>query len=145
MSSRGQTCLTCDATCCRLDIEYHRPKGLRKFNVMSHSRKDLLDMGITEVIPVLKELAGCKCLTKDGLCSRQHDHKPKLCRSFWCGGKLWKPKQNHEHEHPTEIIYWDWDLKGKDYVEGGNTAWEWCPTCNKYVRYWCNLEVNNGT
>ncbi len=58
---------------------------------MTYSHKALLSYGMVEVIsPDIGER--CGSLTQENKCSLQH-HKPKFCRSYWCHGKLWKPKE----------------------------------------------------
>ena len=106
MAKKGQTCSTCDATCCRLSISYEWPKDSFKgeetfitktgrktrWKFLDHTQAELKAYGFKDFAPQLKYRIPCHLMTAEGLCSRHKNHKPKLCRSFYCGGRLWSPK-----------------------------------------------------
>lgn len=105
MPAKGQTCLTCAATCCHGVVGYQYTEEAlanakaeiergeaewSKRSPLSYSHKELLSFGMVEIS--LPDKGGnCPRLTEDGKCSRQH-HKPRLCRTYWCHGRLWKPR-----------------------------------------------------
>ena len=71
--------------------------------------------------------APCYYLTGESLCSDQAN-KNKLCRSWWCHGKLWRPKG-----------YWV-GLEDMDHSEHGisisvedNYRWYYCEDCRIYL------------
>ena len=106
-----RTCLSCNAICCHKIVGYRytpeakaehelsakisASKGesyYSKKGLMAWSHRELLGYGIVEIaLPDKGEK--CKHLTIENKCAIQH-HKPKLCRSYWCHGRLWKPKLN---------------------------------------------------
>ena len=101
---KGQTCLTCNATCCRGIIGYkYTPEAEEKVTAlvnsgkmdwsksspMTYSHQELMRWGLVELR--LPESKPCKSLTADMKCAKEH-HKPRLCRTYWCHGKYWTPK-----------------------------------------------------
>ena len=104
MPAKGQSCLTCNGVCCHRIVGYkYTPDGLAKQtarvargetewskrDVMTYSHKELLNFGMIEIkLPYQKK--GCRHLTEDGKCGVEH-HKPRLCRTYWCHGRLWEP------------------------------------------------------
>ena len=111
MPFKGQTCQTCDGNCCHCIISYkYTPEAEKevialvesgkttwsKKSPMTYSHQELLNWGMVKII---SPDTGQRCafLNKEGKCSRQH-HKPRLCRSYWCHGKLWKPKDGSNQE-----------------------------------------------
>ena len=95
MPAKGQSCKTCNGACCKMLIGFCTPKDcpdLTKQEYQSLSFSELKDFEYELIIePEIKEV--CKRLTKDGKCSVHGKMKPRLCKSFWCHGKLWKPKE----------------------------------------------------
>lgn len=113
MPAKGQTCQTCNAICCHRIIAYgYTPearkrhelaakiaatKGERYYStkgIMIYSHRELLSFGMVEIrYPDVGKR--CPSLSEESKCLKEH-HKPRLCRSYWCHGKLWKPKEiNH--------------------------------------------------
>ena len=92
MPAKGQTCLTCSAPCCHKIVGYKYPAGAEKLPkpVERYSRKELLSLGMIELALPYQE-KGCRHLAEDAKCGIEH-HKPRLCRTYWCHGRLWKPK-----------------------------------------------------
>ena len=106
MTTKGRTCLTCSAPCCHRIVGYkYTTEALNKHtadvesgktswskrDVHTYSHKELLGFGMIEIALPYQEI-GCRRLTEDGLCGLEH-HKPRLCRTYWCHGRLWKPKR----------------------------------------------------
>lgn len=96
MAKKGQTCLTCDATCCRLTLSYSYPPMTSDVEYFSWtvSIRTARRMGFREFVPEEKDRHVCTALDENGQCSLQlkGEEKPILCRSYWCGGKWWSPK-----------------------------------------------------
>lgn len=90
MSRKGESCKTCDGACCKILIGYEIPDNVSDLgDITVYSDRDLRKHGYKRII---EENVPTSCDKQiDGLCSI-HKTKPKLCRSFWCYGKLWKPK-----------------------------------------------------
>lgn len=109
MPAKGQNCLTCNADCCHGIVGYkYTPEALAKHEAaaklvvangdsyysnkssMHYSHKELLSFGMVETVLPYSE-KGCSRLTPEGKCGLEH-HKPRLCRTYWCHGRLWKPQ-----------------------------------------------------
>lgn len=104
MPAKGQSCLNCIAPCCQGIVGYqYTAEGLAKQtdrvergetnwstkSIMTYSHKELLNFGMIEVeLPVGHQ---CRYQDEDGRCIREH-HKFRLCRSYWCHGRLWKSR-----------------------------------------------------
>jgi Fe-S-cluster containining protein len=70
-------------------------KKLSPHKFMTLSIDAIRKLGFVESVPPIKGRHNCAGLTEEGFCSLQHKHKPKLCSSYWCGGKWWSPKGQH--------------------------------------------------
>ncbi|MDP2731075.1 MAG: hypothetical protein Q8O55_11435 [Dehalococcoidales bacterium] len=109
MPSKGQTCLTCNANCCHGIVGYkYTPEAFEKVTALVesgattwskkkdagvYSHRELLGWGMVEIELPYQE-KGCGYQTEDGLCGKER-HKPRLCRTYWCHGKHWSPKLEH--------------------------------------------------
>lgn len=107
MPNKGQTCLNCTAICCYGKVSYrYTPEGLTKQTArvangetswadrslfMTYTHKELLGFGMVEV--ELPQGKPCGSLTPENKCAKQKV-KPALCKSYWCHGKYWSPKEN---------------------------------------------------
>jgi len=91
MPAKGQTCLNCDASCCERIVAYRLLDGVKLEKPLKrYSVKELRSLGLIEIS---SESDGtCPVLTEDRLCKLEH-HKPRLCRTYWCYGRLWKPRR----------------------------------------------------
>jgi Fe-S-cluster containining protein len=105
MPAKGQSCRTCNGHCCHSIIAYVYPDEIAKElldkhakgdipkwadNPHEYSHKELLAFGMIEVaLPETKD--HCEHLDKEGRCDRYLE-RPKLCKSYWCHGKLWQAR-----------------------------------------------------
>ena len=96
MPSKGRTCKNCAGTCCTIGIAYsfgdRKPKWFHGSHNIRHST--LLSLGAKEfLLKDVKDYTGeiiCASF-KENKCSC-YDTRPALCKSYYCHGKYWKPK-----------------------------------------------------
>jgi len=103
MPAEGMTCLTCNANCCCGRIGYSHPcedEQSLPDDPWSHSHRELIAAGYTEII-LPRKGKPCNDLTTDGKCKVHGPNKPRLCASYWCHGKLWKPKKKAKMNVPV--------------------------------------------
>jgi hypothetical protein len=117
-----RTCLNCNATCCRCLIEYHIEHKEASRNYHTYSQNELKGLG-KETITFPDNHKPCHKLV-NVLCSREK-HKPRLCRTWYCHGKLWQLKIVHSESHKTKIVI-ERSLK---------EAWVFCVDCNQYIGF----------
>lgn len=96
MAKKGQTCGSCNGNCCfRCENIAVREKfpdfpDYDSQNLMSMSMQGLKRLGIRIV---RGESDGrCPQLDDSNRCKLQGPNKPRLCRTWWCGGKYWQPR-----------------------------------------------------
>ena len=113
MPAKGQSCFNCSGVCCHKIISYkYRDDALKRHQLaakeaetrgeiywgedgcqMNFSHKELINLGMEMIIlPDIGE--SCSYLTVNGRCAKQGRDKPRLCKSWWCNGKLWQPRVN---------------------------------------------------
>ena len=109
MLAKEQTCFNCIGTCCHNIISYAYPPDTKEDLLAKHesgeipewstrtnldfSHKELLGFGMVEMIsPDIGQ--HCYHQLPDGRCSVHGPNKPRLCSSYWCHGRLWKPRTN---------------------------------------------------
>ena len=100
---KGRTCLSCSAQCCYGVVGFqYTLKAAKKVreeiaggetrvstNTRVFSCKELKGFGMVETL--LSKREPCIKLI-GGRCSVEH-HKPRICRTYWCHGRLWEPKE----------------------------------------------------
>ena len=87
MPAKGQTCANCAGDCCSV-VSFTRDQGpLLKDSVMNFTKRALTALGYVEVYKPHKL---CTAKTTVG-CAIYADRLP-LCRSYYCHGKYWRPK-----------------------------------------------------
>lgn len=110
MPAKGQSCQTCIGTCCHQIIGYRYSPEVKEDLLKKHAAgeitewstkpdmdwtvKQLKEMGMVEVRSPDKgyEEGHCPSQLPDGRCKLHGPDKPKLCKTYWCHGALWKPK-----------------------------------------------------
>jgi len=87
MLANGQNCVNCAGDCCSV-VTFIAGTGLPpKSDLMDYSVNELKALGYTEIY---KPHAPCVAKTKNG-CLIYAD-QPRLCQSYYCHGKYWRPK-----------------------------------------------------
>ena len=88
----GRECKTCNGNCCKILIAYERPDNVSDLDdVTLYSDLDLRRHGYIRIVE--QDVPSiCEHLNSEGRCSI-HKTKSKLCKSYWCHGELWKPKE----------------------------------------------------
>ena len=97
MAKKGQTCNTCNGNCCYnrvcIDVSHIFPDIAQTYNakesIMSMSQQGLRKMGAK--IWYIEPGEPCSALDENNRCTIYKD-RPRLCRSWWCGGKYWQPR-----------------------------------------------------
>ena len=87
LPANGQTCANCAGDCCSAITfmgEYVPPL---KDGILSFSVKELKLMGYVELYNSHKS-----CVEKMKKVCLIYDNRPKICRSYYCHGKYWRPK-----------------------------------------------------
>ena len=88
MPSKGQTCGNCAGDCCiMVSIQGLNAPELQK-DPMNFTIKELKKSGYNTVFHVHKQ---CSAKTSDWCLI--YEYRPKLCRSYYCHGKYWRPKK----------------------------------------------------
>ena len=97
MPAKGQTCASCAGACCK-GITFKLPSPQTEADeaiqdqalagTMGMTMTELKMLGVVEIEP--DDQTDCTCHLNGG-CSVQ-DSKPRLCRSYYCHGKHWEPK-----------------------------------------------------
>lgn len=95
---KGQTCRTCAGDCCRaVHVQFpnwdNLPKDQKQAErkMMRSSVKEILDIGGVFCWDLGRD---CKHHNNNKGCALKR--KPRLCRSYYCHGKHWRPREEVE-------------------------------------------------
>jgi len=91
MLAKGQNCVHCAGDCCSVVTFIAGTDSLPRGDLMDCTVTELNALGYTEIY---KPHVSCVAKTADG-CLIYAD-RPRLCRSYFCHGKLWRPKSPHK-------------------------------------------------
>ncbi|MCW4040276.1 MAG: YkgJ family cysteine cluster protein [Candidatus Bathyarchaeota archaeon] len=100
MPRKGQSCRNCAGDCCSY-VSFVQPDTSSPLHcdIMDHSVQELRQQGFHEVkkrhIPCpAKSVYGCSI----------YEHRPRLCRSYFCFGRYWRPAPVMSRSNITQNI-----------------------------------------
>ena len=95
MPAKGQSCANCAGDCCSI-VSFVKANGPPlKNGVMDFTVRELKKLGYEEAYRPHK-----RCIAKTKVGCSIYDDRPKLCRSYYCHGKHWKPKNQSQASLP---------------------------------------------
>lgn len=95
MPTRGQTCQACSGECCKGHIGWILETGkldLTKQSCLDYTWAEMKAAGAIEKWQDEPYSVGCSSFRNPG-CALQGPLKPPLCRTWYCHGKYWKPRE----------------------------------------------------
>jgi hypothetical protein len=88
MPAKGQRCSNCVGDCCSV-VTFMAGTGIHLNRaIMDFSVNELRELGFLEAFKPHKP---CAAKTEDGCLI--YEDRPRLCRSYYCHGRHWKPKR----------------------------------------------------
>ena len=88
MPTKGQSCANCKGDCCSDVTFIPDPDDQLNIEIMDFTVHELRELGFQEAFQPHKP---CTAKTRDGCLI--YDEQPRLCRSYYCHGRHWKPKR----------------------------------------------------
>ncbi|KON29843.1 hypothetical protein AC480_02395 [miscellaneous Crenarchaeota group archaeon SMTZ1-55] len=88
MPAKGQWCANCAGDCCSIVTFEAETPPPPDSDLMDYSVNEPRARGLKEAY---KPLAPCVAKTGEGCLI--YEDRPRLCRSYYCHGRYWKPKR----------------------------------------------------